>query len=82
MSDTKRFTVAISAGHQDRLAAMAKEYQLSQGEVIEVLLDTIGFSVHETVLAFKSRRQRKVDSRTSLHAQMLRQRQARKEGKE
>ena len=82
MSDTKRFTVAISAGHQHRLAELAKQYQISQGEVVEVLLDAIGFSESDTVEAFKNRRKQKVESRTSLHAQMLRAREARKEGKE
>lgn len=70
--DTKRFTVSISEGHAEHLAALAKLYKLNQGEIIEVLLE-IATTRHLSEAAIK-RREEKVNSRTSINAVVQRMR--------
>lgn len=36
-----RYSIDISLDHRERLAALAKEFKINQGEAIEVLLDTM-----------------------------------------
>lgn len=79
--DEKRFSISMSADHHKRLAGLAKEYQLTQGEIVEILIDMAGKPKDKIIEAFTVARQAKVEGRTSLHAQMMRQRQARKAGK-
>lgn len=64
----KRVTIAYSdVSYHERIAALAKEYKLSQGEVIEVLLDTVydNFTFTEALIL---KREKKVGSRTSIRA--------------
>ncbi|MDR9847040.1 hypothetical protein [Herbaspirillum huttiense] len=68
MSEQKksRYTIEISPEHQAKLAATAKQHKLSQGEVIEVLLELIDPAVHDPALA--KRREEKVVERTAKRA--------------
>lgn len=81
MTDIKRFTITTTPTHHERLAALANSYQLSQGEVLEVLMDNMGASETDLVAAFFKRREDKVNSRTSIHAITQRLRKERKAGK-
>lgn len=72
----KRFTIQISEAHADELAVLAKRYKLSQGEIIEVLLDNLNpRTVGESATR---RREEKVNARTSIHAITQRLRKERK----
>lgn len=70
MKDIKRFTVVCDEQHQDALAVLAKRYKITQGEVIEVMLDHMNeedFAAH-----FEARRNEKVAARKSKSALMER----------
>ncbi len=75
--DTKRFTVKVGEDYQSRLAALAKEFKLSQGEVIETLLDCVGMQENAVKRELADRREQKVNSRTSPWAVYQRERAAR-----
>lgn len=62
--DTKRYTIVLSAAHQDKLAAVAKQFKISQGEVIEELLDHAA-GLESMAERFTARREEKVAGRTS-----------------
>lgn len=58
-----RFSVDLDADHQRKLAEIAKNYKLNQGEVIEVMLDNLDLSTLSE--AFKCRRDEKVAMRAA-----------------
>lgn len=39
--ETSRYTLRMSNGHQHKLAQIAKEYKISQSEVLEAMIDHI-----------------------------------------
>lgn len=64
----KRVTIAYSdVSYHERIAALAKEYKVSQGEVIEVLLDTV-HDEHFLIEGLIKKREDKVGARTSIRA--------------
>ena len=58
-----RFSIDLGVDHQKKLAEIAKSHKLNQGEVIEVMLDSLDIStLHE---AFKARREEKLAARAA-----------------
>lgn len=72
MSDEKlRYTVKFTDEvYKKRLAALAKEFKISQGEVIEVMLDAYSGGSIEKDLRLK--REAKLAGRTSIRAMIQR----------
>jgi hypothetical protein len=64
--EPKRFTVVINAEAQERLAELAKHFKLSQGQVLEVLIDQVDLAT--LAHAFKARREEKVQTRATRRA--------------
>lgn len=59
-----RYTIAVSEEHQASLSQLAKKHKLSQGEVIEVMLDRIA-NDNGAEEAFAARRHDKIVKRNS-----------------
>lgn len=64
---TTRYTIDMDATARERLHRLAKAYQLTQGEVIEVLVDDIDMPEPDTVFdrLLKGKRQEKVAQRAA-----------------
>ena len=75
-----RFTITLSNDHRADLAARAKKYRISQGEVIEVMLDAPPGADLDAL--FRAKRVEKVNGRTSIRATIERERMKRKESME
>lgn len=60
-----RYTIDLDPAARERLSKLAKAYQLTQGEVIEVLVEDIDTPEPDTFLdkMLKSKRQEKVEGR-------------------
>lgn len=58
-----RYTVVVGKLAQARLASIAKQFKISQGAVMEVMIDNVDVQVLED--QFKARREQKVQSRGS-----------------
>lgn len=71
----KRTTITFTneAAHL-RLAALARKNKLTQGEVVEVLMDNI-YDADVMIEHFAARRRQKVGARTSIRAVIERERQ-------
>lgn len=74
----KRYTFSLDTVAQDAIADLAKTHKLTQGEVIETLVAFMGHSEEAVNAAFATRRESKVNSRTSPWAIYQRERQAKK----
>lgn len=61
--DVNRHTVVISESYKKKLKAVAKNYHLTQGEVIEVLLDQMNLA--QIGGHFEARRKQKEGGRTT-----------------
>jgi len=66
---TARFTITTSKPHQRNLAELAKKYKISQGEVVEVMLDNADMNEMDTY--FTRRREEKVDMRGGVDKALL-----------
>ena len=74
--DESRFTITLSKAHRAKLAAKAKQFHISQGEVIEVMLDADdGVALDDL---FRAKRIEKVNGRTSIRSVIERERMKRK----
>lgn len=62
--ETKRTAIVLDVTIQDRVAKLAKEHKINQGQVIEVMLDMLGDNP-EFIQAMKDKREAKVGGRTS-----------------
>lgn len=62
--EPKRTAIVLSTQIQDRVAKLAKEHKINQGQVIEVMLDLLT-DKPEFVEAMKTKRTEKVGGRTS-----------------
>lgn len=60
----------ISTAHKEKLKQLAKSYKLTQGEIIEILLDHVDLSVMEA--RFEARRAEKVATRRARKPDLLR----------
>jgi len=58
----KRYAIVVEQTVQEKLAKIAKTYKISQGAVVETLMDSADMSKLEE--AFKARREAKVAGRT------------------
>jgi len=61
--DRQRFSIELGDEHRRQLAGYAKSYKLSQGEVLEVLLDRMTLD-NELGVALTARREQKVAARS------------------
>lgn len=59
----KHFTIAASKEHQQKLIDLAKKHKLTQGEILEVLLDNIGSPVSQLDEIFLAKRVEKLQAR-------------------
>jgi hypothetical protein len=59
----KRTAIVLDPAIQDRVADLAKNHKLNQGQVIEVMLDMLT-DKPDFIEALKSKREQKVSSRT------------------
>lgn len=64
-----RFTISVNKSHQRTLAELAKKYKISQGEVVEVMLDNA--DMDEMEAHFTKRRNEKVDLRSGADKVMI-----------
>jgi len=64
-----RFTITVSKPHQRTLAELAKQYKISQGEVVEVFLDSA--DMEEFATYFTRKRDEKVDMRAGADKALL-----------
>ena len=62
-SEKVAYTIKTDAEHQRKLSSLAKDYKITQGEVIEVMLDNL--DVETMSEAFKRRREDKVAIRAA-----------------
>lgn len=62
-SPVKRTAIVLDPSIQDRVADLAKDHKLNQGQVIEVMLDMLT-GTPEFIAALKAKREEKVNSRT------------------
>ena len=62
--EPKRTAIVLDASIQDRVAKLAKEHKINQGQVIDVMLDLLG-DKPEFIEALKNKREEKVGGRTS-----------------
>ena len=71
-SKTTRYTIDLDPAARDRLHRLAKAYQLTQGEVIEVLVEDIDMPEPDTVFdrLLKSKRQAKLIQRAAAREAM------------
>ncbi|MFK3740942.1 hypothetical protein [Massilia sp. TN1-12] len=71
-SKTTRYTIDLDPAARDRLHRLAKAYQLTQGEVIEVLVEDIDMPEPDTLFdrLFKSKRQAKLAQRAAARETM------------
>lgn len=73
----KRYTFSMSEKSQTRLAEIAKQVKLTQGEVIESLIETMGQSEDAVWTHMIERRRAKVENRTSPWAVYQREKEQR-----
>lgn len=62
--EPKRTAIVLDASIQDRVAKLAKEHKINQGQVIDVMLDLLA-DKPEFLEALKNKREEKVGGRTS-----------------
>lgn len=62
--EPKRTAIVLDTKIQDRVATLAKEHKINQGQVIDVMLDLLG-DKPEFVEALKAKRDEKIGGRTS-----------------
>lgn len=58
-----RFSIDLDDNHRSSLNLIAKTFKITQGEVIEVMLDQMGTPTGELAAAFTARRDAKVARR-------------------
>lgn len=63
MTTPKRTAIVLEADIQEKVATIAKTYKLSQGIVIQTMMDMVG-NTPEFETALKSKREDKVSNRT------------------
>jgi len=63
MTTPKRTAIVLEADTQEKVAAIARAHTLSQGIVIQTMIDMVGDSP-EFLAALKAKRQDKVSNRT------------------
>lgn len=61
--ENKRFSISVSEDHQEKLSTISKRFKLSQGDVIECLVDLFSEETHAAALV--ARRIAKVSKRES-----------------
>ncbi len=77
----KRVTITLSDPHYHKLLnRWAKDHKLTQGEVIEVMLDNV-LDEHKLEHAMDERRKSKVAGRTSIRAMIERQKNEKRASK-
>lgn len=81
MTDSVRYSIIVSPDRQERLADVAKQFHLSQGDVIEVLIDHMNEQTLQQALVAKrdskvERRGRKKDIDKAIERMTAEERQA------